>query len=484
MQDTPLLFQMLNTLSTDELREFLLFAQSPHWKGDKKRFALLNLIKKAPNLQHRSLFKSQLRKLYPPKASENNVERLLSETTEILRYYLVFQALKKQDSARQTLLSDELIARRLDEEFKKSIRNIEKSLAGRTDRSARYYFDRYRLEDLRRKYHSMYRQDEHNFGEVLTHFTTYVLLEKLKYAYFFLLWRNVKKTIVPPDLVKELAFLTELYKDIIDENPVLKIFHITYLLYAQGESKYTAKNLRDMLDTHQALLEEEELQELHLLAFNYLIHKVNVLPLTLPDLNQALDDLLFSAKYLADRDFLREGEFIPHQRFKNIITAALNTSKTADLIWAKQFLEENLHKTDPEQQQNAKLFCLAAISFYEKKYLTTRRLIATQPVASNFYRYDLKSIALRTYFEENDEQDFFNALLQGRLALNKDDKLNELHKAGYRRYFDLLEQLFRLCNPGPPIRTSLSKLQTEIASAAPLPQRKWLMEKVNSLLQG
>lgn len=484
-------FDMFATLSPEEAGKLGHFARASLTQSSKKAINLLELAGEAPSDARKpgKLASWLKRKLYPNDDTGRYFQKVLKESEEILRSFIAFRELQGQAAARQFLLLEALPLPAFEEEFKEQLSRLKNLLDAGPARSSRHALDSYRYELMHEKL--ITRQKDkgktHNYYATLEHLDRFYLIEKLKYATALKLWSNIYREEPPASLARQIEFLVAQLQEGIKADPVLRIYLTTYKLYYNEAGGEEVTALPSMLEKHAGLFGKEELNGLYNLAANYYINKINSKPLSPSELRQACQENFKLIKFQSEQDMLREGEFIPSERFQNVIAAALSTGEPENLDWAENFLKEKISLVQPGNYLPAlEKFNRAAIHFYRGEFEKCFESLENFPYTNRFFYYcDVNSLRLRAQFESSwYVADYWDEIQKVKKRIKSDEALSTGHRQGYLNFFELLKQLFKTCEQGKPEKEELSKLKARVEKTHPVAQKKWLMEKVDELRKG
>lgn len=413
------------------------------------------------------------------------------QAIDVLQQFLVQEQLKKEPNQARILLLNALTAYSLDDEVGNQLTRLKTDLVKEKVKSVDFYSQSYSYEDLKRKYLAMRyakkHKAEHNFEEALTALTQFHLLAKLKYTVFLLHWNSVTNKKTAPHLIKEIMFLVQLHENLIEDIPPLKIYTTLFLLWIDEGEEKDIPTLLDYLKKHEAHLAKEEVQEIYILIEQMLIKKVNTKPLNLFEINKVYADLFIVYQYLGSNDFLKEGQFIPQARFKNIISVVIQVKTTKPTYWVLQFLDNEIDKINPIHQYEVKRFGQAIIEFYTGKYKASLNKLGNYTSKiDNYYYLDAWSLKLRCYFELNMYVECRDKIKYLKKVIEKNQRLSLLSdnkKLEYQNFLSFLKELIDLCEPLSPINKSkLKGLKLTIEKTVPVASKKWFLEKIDELL--
>ena len=122
------------------------------------------------------------------------------------------------------------------------------------------------------------------------------------------------------------------------------------------------------------------------------------------------------------------------------------------------------------------------VHFEEADYDSVLKLLAPLSRKNIFFDLSIRRLMLKVFFEQRDEDGLFTHINSYRVFLHRLDKINEYFKAANIAFLNILSALSRLYF-APSEHEKLEKLRDEINEQASLPERFWLLAKIDSLLK-
>ncbi|MEZ4685997.1 MAG: hypothetical protein R3B47_07980 [Bacteroidia bacterium] len=165
--------------------------------------------------------------------------------------------------------------------------------------------------------------------------------------------------------------------------------------------------------------------------------------------------------------------------FKNIVTVGTTLNR---LDWTRGFIKRYEPFLEEEEKDDSLNYALAMVHFEEADYDAVLKLLAPLSRKNIFFDLSIRRLMLKVFFEQNDEEGLFAHINSYRVFLHRLDKINEYFKAANIAFLNILGALARLYF-APSEAEKLEKLQDEINDLASLPERFWLLAKIESLLK-
>ncbi len=476
MEDNRL-HKILRSLSQEELRDFLKFAQSPWFCRKPKCAAYLEVVLEAKGkFDSKSLLKGNLlEKLFGKGAVESNLVQLRSELGRLFRAFMVQQQLEQQANTQRFLLLEGFSKHKLDDLYDSELEDFEQSF----DREQEMLLTRYRLQEIR-LHQAARTQSGLDLAPSVERFNHYALLEKLKQGYALLSDIRVHGGPAQHWLLTELDFLVALHRNTIRAQPLLEAHYQMFESLKNMSPTAALLPAQQVLDGHPDEMPDSERKELRKKQSAYLTMKFNAGHFsTLPELDGFYQIALLIFKELDEKNWLLEEEYLPPLRFKNVLTTALNTG---DIQWAEDFLERHLPHIHPDHRKAVKMFSRGAIDFYAGRFPEALETLAQADTKlSDFFYLDINSMKMRICLEDNEERGIETIYDNVRKRLAQKNVAPN-HVEGYGNFYKMLKKMFRLKNDPNTTRSKWEVLYQELEQTNPVNQKKWLLERVAKMI--
>jgi len=180
-----------------------------------------------------------------------------------------------------------------------------------------------------------------------------------------------------------------------------------------------------------------------------------------------------SQKALDNYKFGLEKEVLIHKGildktvYENIVTVAKMNS---EFNWATNFANNYKQYLLQEWQEETHKLALAEIAFAQEKFNAVFNLLGQIELSEIFQNVRAKCLILRSYFELNDFDNFFN-YCDSFYRYIKRSKLSEDNKKAIQNFIRLLRKLASVTDKSEDITTAILKTK-------PLFFKEWLLNKV------
>ncbi len=475
------LVELLQALDKKELSGFIRFVESGLEGANNKGVELLKMIRKAyPHWASSSLEERKVaKKLFPGDKSRQNLKRLRSQLLSLLKEYLIILELQDSPEAKELFWLNAILKRGQYSRFKRDWARAKQGLEESAEKSAEYFFYRYQLEDTYRKYIDVDRTEKEkiSFQAFFDNFECYTIIEKLKYCCYAQLLENVQ------DMRHEVFMLDDLEKRLegsewLRKNPVIYTYYTLFRIFKEKNTGLLFAVLEPMLADHKALFTEEELKDLNNLVPAYLINRIN------NGHSDYLEKLFQWNQSIIGNGLVFEGAYIPHQRFKNIVSCALLLRK---FDWIQKLLKEHILNVKPSEREGLRCFIEGTVHYYQKNFREAIKILQLEAIPNNdFYFYDIHSLLLRAYYELEDFDGFrviFNRLKK---KIWRDSRTSRSHQKAYQNFSELLLSLIKIReNPNLSRNRKTEQLRhlgERVSAIEPMLHKKWLEGKILMLI--
>ncbi|MBP6827567.1 MAG: hypothetical protein KA165_13480 [Saprospiraceae bacterium] len=236
-----------------------------------------------------------------------------------------------------------------------------------------------------------------------------------------------------------------------------------FLTNPEGEG-YFLRFKRQLLD-QQAQLPEDEQRNLHLLAINFCIRKINQSQPTYS--GEALD--LYRSALKAG--LLLENGLLSHFAYNNITAIAI---KVGDADWAEGFIHEYAPFLEKKHSEPSFHLNLARVE-YKRRNLKSALLHLQQADYKDLINNLIaKTLQLKIYYETS-EFDALDAHLQSMQTFIHRQRVIGYHKTNY---LNMIRFTRRLMQQHPDGRAARETLRQQIETEPVLTEKEWFLEQI------
>jgi hypothetical protein len=402
----------------------------------------------------------------PQSADEQALRSALSELLGHLERYIVYEAHFNDTAQYKTRLAAAYRRRGLQKHYTQTMTEARKAWSMRRHHHAEY------LEGLANLEYEYYqhlsggrRTEELNLQAVSDRTDSAFMAQKLRQACFAVSHQNVYKATYDFGLLHSvLDFVAE--QPALQKLPAIGLYYYCYrfLTEPDNESWFHAFKVA-LFEAHDTLPDDEQ-RNLHLLAINYCIKRLN--QLNTPYFKEALD-LYKSA--LRGGFLIENGQF-SHFAFNNIVAIAI---KVQEDHWAEQFVHEYVNLIEKKHRDAAYHLNLARIDYLRGRMREAMLHLQEADYKDLLNNLIAKTLQLKIYYESG-EIDALDAHLQ-----NMQTFIRRQHGLGYHKtnYLSVLRFTRKLMRLRPSDTKERMALRQEIEGTSGLMEKEWLLAQLS-----
>ena len=472
------LLSLLQTFSRIELNRFRKFLQSPYFNDQEDVTKLFELINEAmrkgpaglPALEKPILWQA----LYPKQPYDDaHLRRLASDLTLLGQQFLVQEA-RQQDPLTQALDLQRVLER---PDLQKHLSAVERQIGKLLDEQARkstdFYFARFR------QHWNIFNRASRvvataGYAEKLADadiaLECYYLAQKLKLYIAWLLYRGFRVT------EREVPVIPGFWEYLEDERfadvPLIRVYRKAILSFTESDNEAHFQAFLNDLEQSAAELDDADLRECYYMAQNYCALKIN-------QGKQTYYYQVFNIfKKMVEQDILVEDGQLPEAVFKNIITASLGVGEFA---WTEQFIQRFSDFLPARIRENARMFNLAYVSFYQKKYAQVIEYLRDVEYSDVVYALGGKSMLVRTYYEQGEYLALDSLIDSFKIFLRRNKVISKNLKREYNNFLNLVKKLTMVSASDKKVIADLRRRVEESSHAMP---KNWLLRKLAEIEGG
>lgn len=462
MEDNKLL-ALLKTFKPNELARLDDFVQSPYHNKNRHVLALWQYLEQRLKDAELVMDKAGAFAAMMPHKPFDDL-KLRHVTSMLLKLVEDFMTVEKStDNERRLKLLSAYRERKLPKHFEGIKRQGAKGALSITDYYAAYQAA---MEEEQMSEQTQERRKTTHLQRVSDSLDVFYLTSKLKQGCAMLSYQNVFKQQYRFDLLEEV--LAHLQQHSYTE-PLLNLYHHGLLILRNPADEASFVELKRLLQVHQADIPLKEAQDLHVIARNYCIRKLNTGEVAY--VAELLDLFRFE---LAHGILLNELGQLSPSTFKNIVAVA---SRQREYDWAEQFVTDYAAHLEPRYHNDYLNYNLARISFDRRDYARCIQLLSQVEYHDVFVAADARTLLVKTYFEL-DEHDALSALLDSFRQFVTRRKELAYHK---ENYLNIIKFTKRILSLGPYEKPRKNALEHALQNTKVLTEKVWLLDKLRQL---
>jgi hypothetical protein len=251
--------------------------------------------------------------------------------------------------------------------------------------------------------------------------------------------------------------------------PLVVIYRNIILCLDHPEKEENFEALLQDLHRYAAELSEEDLRDCYQIAQNYCAFMIN------SGKTEYYRKAFGIYRQLQDQNILLESGQIPEGLYKNIITISM---AVGELEWAEKFIHEYSEFLPVHIRDNARVFSLAHLYFYQKAFEKVIELLRNVEYKDVVYALGGKLLLLRTYYESSEYLAMDSLADSFRIFLRRNKVISKNLKREYINFLNFIKKLSSLNGSGKP---ALEAFRKRVSETQQVITKKWLLEKIDEL---
>jgi hypothetical protein len=395
--------------------------------------------------------------------ADQDFRLLMSEVQMQLEHFLVYKEYFEQEENFHIRLAAAWRKRGLDKHFRRALRQARQDWERQPYRHNDYFDAQAGIALEEYQYlSSSQRTEALNLQELLDVTDTAYITQKLRQACFALTHQTVYNAEYRMGLLEAVLQHIRLSPELL-ELPAVALYYFCYLFLTDPDEEKHFSRFRELLLTHSATLPPDEQRDLHLLAINYCIKKINQMQSAY--FRQALE--LYQSALRADL-LLENGTLSPFA-YNNIVAIALKVGETA---WAEHFVRQYAPFLEKKHREANYQLNLARVAYTHKDYRKALLHLQEADYKDLINNLIAKTLLLKIFFETG-EYDALDAHLQSMQGFLRRQRVIGYHRDNYRNIIRLTRRIMQH-NPNNPAEAAA--LKNQIGAENPLTEKAWLLE--------
>ena len=459
-----ILIETLNSLSSKELKRFGEFTGSSYFNKNIHVNSLaqfmLEKIGQSDSINKEEAFTY----VYPDKKFDDlKIRHLMSMMYDLLKQFLVIEHLKNKPHTSSVLLLETFTEKNMVRQFK----TFDNRLQSAGISTVEDYFNKYKLGVIKEQFEERSEGRRKHTGLQTTSddLDKFYLISKLKQVCAIYSYQNVFKQEYQIQMLEEiLAHLNSHHYN----DTLISMYYKGFLtLYEPKEERHFI-DLKKMLSEVDDEVSVGELAELHVIARNYCIKRLNT------GEKMYVRELFDLYKIALDKNVLvdKSGQ-LNAASYKNIVAVGLNLK---EFEWTGGFITEYSSTLNTKHQSDYLNYNLAKVDFEKEDYKAVIERISKLHYRDTFIAVDSRTLLVKTYYESED-YDLLHIQLESFKQFVSRRKELAYHRQNYLNLIKFTRSLMKL-RPGDQ---RINKLKERIASEKILTEKKWLLDKLQEI---
>lgn len=290
------------------------------------------------------------------------------------------------------------------------------------------------------------------------------LARKLREACFALTHQAVFKTTYQLGLLDAVTDHLSRNPELL-ELPAISLYYYCYHFLKDPENENYFQQFKNALLTQMQQLPLDEQRNLHLLALNYCIKKINQRNTIY--IRETFE--LYQSALMGD--LLLENGLLSHFAFNNIVAAAIMAGETD---WAEQFIHQNIGLLEKKYQEATSCLNLARVAYVRRDLGKSLLYLQQADYKDLINNLIAKTLQMKIYYETS-ELDVLDAHLENMRSFIRRQRIFGYHKTIFLNIVHYARKLARLNRNSKADREAL---RLRIENEPDLGERDWFLEQV------
>ncbi|MBP6810274.1 MAG: hypothetical protein KA138_02060 [Saprospiraceae bacterium] len=395
-----------------------------------------------------------------------DVQALRAVMTELMghiEHFLIYSEKFDRKGDYHIRLAEAYRKRGLEKHFRQSLHAARSDWASQPYRHAEYFDAQMAIElELYQHQSAGQRTQALNWQELSNQTDTAFIARKLRQACFALSHQMVYSTGYNFGLL-DMVLAHMRGSEALQAIPSVGLYYFCYLFLTEAEGEPFFREFKPRLLANLGQLPVDEQRNLHLLALNFCIRKINQ---SVPDYFREALDLYKSA---LNAELLLENGQLSHFAYSNIAAIAI---KVGDTEWVEQFIHQYAPFLEKKHREAASHLNLARLEYSRQNMGAALQHLQQADYKDLINNLIAKTLQLKIYYETG-EYDALDAHLQSMQTFIRRQRVIGYHKTNYQNIVRFGRRLLQL---NPNSREDRQAMRQQIASEPVLTEREWFLE--------
>jgi hypothetical protein len=480
------IIELLKSFSRVELKRFGEFLESPFHNKNRRAITLFQLISKhhpvydSPDLSKETLFSHVFSDMGKKEYNDSSMRALISDLAILCQDFLAYSNFEKDKFSINERILRELGERKLSSHFLKCARSLEDILANRKFEGEEDFYRQFLLEDLKAAnsqfYDNLNLYKTNHLANASDYLTYFYLIRTFKTLNFYAFQRqyNIENSRdIAQKIIDTIDFdnLFESLKSVSSEDhKIISLYYAMYRALKNPQSDELYFTFKALLGKTDHLFSSLECYGLYVSLANCCVSRID---LGYEKYNKECFDVY---KLMIEKGLFRA---YPGYLSVSTFTAVLNTGLAAgEYEYLEGFIEEYSSSLNPENRASAVNYAKAQLHFRKKEFGKVLEFMSQTETDYTNFKYHLKMLALKTYYEMRDFDALYYALDSFQHFISKNKNVSKQYRTEFNNFIHALDQLakFRQKNNDKYLLKA-----EEIVAEGKTASGKWLKEKLLEL---
>jgi hypothetical protein len=459
------LIALFQALRPKDLRNLKKFVRSPYHNTRQDVIALFDVLRASDldKITEENLHQA----LFPQRAfNKKELAYVMNYLMKVIENYFAVQHLEAQPALQQFAIAKEALARRQKNIFQQKIGKAATLLAAEGITTIESHQLQYELEmALCDQQMNEERGASLNLKQPSDRLESIAIASLLRQACSMLTHENISEVAYEYSLLHHLLpYLESPENSYLLKQAVIALYYHSYKMLKEADVLHF-QQLKGLLLTHRESLSSRDLKNFYIISINFSIKQLNSGQSSY--VQEAFD---LYQKALEDEVLLDHGS-ISQFHYKNIAALGLGL-KAYD--WVEAFLIQYREKLEGQYQALNFNYNFAKLHYEKGEYEAALELLQAVKYDESLPNLTSRILLLKIFYEL-DEKEVLSSYLNSFEGMVRRQIKVSYHK---KSYLNLIAFMRRILNTNPYDKAARQKLRMAIADKKPLPEKKWLLAKL------
>jgi hypothetical protein len=469
------LFLWLDSLSKTEKTRFREFVSSPYYNKNEDVIRFLAVISSdtEKKLTKEKIFKAVFK---GQRFETRKITDQVYYLTRLLEEFIGLQRYERNPVIQKINLLGETLDRNIEKAALYVARDIEEELSATDFRDNDHFYREYLFQNELDKYFlekGKVERDE-SLQKKTDSLDLFYISAKLRDCCEMLNRTQIIQSEYQMHMLRHISLHISEHLADCHQYPAIGIYYNILLMLQHRDDATYFEKLVSILSASHKLFPEKELRDMYTYAQNFCIWKVNA------GVNTYYKSLFEINKTLIETGLVLTGKHITERDYKNIVSIAL---RQGEYEWTLKFINEYKKMLPAENRENAWLYNLANYYYETKNHKKAVKLLRGVEFTDVYYNLDAKSMLLKIYFEEEEEESFFALTAAMKIYLTRNKLINNRNYTGYNNLLNYTKKAFYLKTRLPYQRPKdytkkVDTLGRKVSDTALVVNSKWLLAQI------
>ncbi len=463
------LVEVFYSLDKKEFRDLHKFVRSPFFNQQEKVVRFYDFLYE--HIVHLKLVPEKekvFKNIFPGEHYDDVKLRLLmSRLNKILEKYFMYKAFFSDEIKAKSKLAGVYRQKNLPKHFWKSTEEA-KSLQKRSSfRNAEYFDEQYQIQQEEYQFLSANKRTEKlNLQEISNTIDVTYLAMKLRQTCILLAHQRVYKADYDFGLLPDVINYIE-NRGLLSI-PAISIYYYCYYSLVNPEKVDYFIRFKKLLFEHSDKFPATEVRDLHILAINYCIKRLN------EGISEYAQEGFELYKKGLENEYLIENRLLSRFTYNNIVAMALIMQ---EFDWTDHFMLNYKDLLEKKYQKSTYSFNKARLEYSRKNYDEALKLLRESDFNDLLNTLIGKILLLKIYYE-TEEFDLLESHLDSLLIFIRRKKVMGYHR---ENYLNIVQFTKKLLNINFYDAKEKEDLKQRIAKEEVLTEKNWLLEQIKKM---